>query len=700
MKEIFEPESIAIIGAAREEGKLGYIVLRNLINSGFKGKIYPINPKADRILGLKCYKSILDVPETPDLAVFLVKAPLVPTILKEAGEKGVKGAIIITAGFKEIGKEGAELERQLVEIAKKYGIRVLGPNCLGVINTYHNMNATFTGNYPERGPLAIISQSGAICTTILDWNQQTHVGFSRFVSVGNKADIDEADLIEYIGADEETKVIGMYIEGAQRGREFMEKAREASRRKAIVTLKAGRSTSGARAASSHTGSISGNDRIWDAAMEQAGVLRAKDMDELFDYCLAFSKIDLPDGEGLAIVTNAGGLGVMSADACNDYGVVLAELEESTVKKLAEGLPREASPYNPVDIVGDATVERVKFAVETILEDRNVKCLAAIFGPNDVIDLVGIAEILAECKKRTNIPIIASFIGGKQVAPSVNRLLELGIPNYPIPDRAVRAVAAMMKCAKRRRTVVDESPLSCIGDRNRVRDILEKVRSNDRNAMREDEAKQMLAAYGIKVPKEDIARNPEEAVEIAERIGYPVVMKVVSPDILHKSDIGGVAVGIDTPDQVRNEFISIMERCRSRMPEAYVEGISIQEMVKGREVIVGVNRDPQFGPVVTFGLGGIFVEILKDVSIRVAPLSRYDLESMITSIKGYPILSGARGRSPADIEAIKDTIVKVAQIVIDFPEIMELEINPLIVGNEGEGCTAVDALAVLNTDHSI
>jgi acetyl coenzyme A synthetase (ADP forming)-like protein len=694
MKEIFEPDSIAIVGAAREEGKLGNIVLRNIISSGYKGKIYPINPKADEILGLKCYKNVKDIKDDVELAIFLVKGPLVPPLLKETAEKGVKAAIIISAGFKEIGMEGAELERQVVEIVKEYGIRVLGPNCLGSINTFHDMNATFTSNYPEKGPLAIISQSGAICTTILDWNQETKVGFSRFVSVGNKADIDEADLIEYIGNDEETKVIGMYIEGAERGKEFMEMAKEATKRKAIVTMKAGRSSSGARAASSHTGSISGSDSIWDAAMEQAGVFRAKDMDELFDYCLAFSKLPMPDGEGLVIVTNAGGLGVMSADACNDHGVFMAELNEDTVNKLREGLPREATPYNPVDIVGDSDTKRVRFAVETILQDENCKCLAAVFGPNDIIDLVAIAEVLADCKKKWDTPIVASFIGGKQVAPGAARVMELGIPNYDIPDRAMRAVAALMKCWKRRTGGTNEEPVVVKGDRNKVRDALASVRTEDRLTLREDEGKVILNAYGISMPKEGLATTAEQATKLADDIGFPVVMKVASPDILHKSDVGGVAIGLETPEEVRDSFHSILEKSRARVPDARIDGVSVQQMVSGREVIVGMNRDHQFGPVITFGLGGIFVEILKDVRNKIAPLSRADVDDMISSIKGYGILMGARGKGIADIDSLKDVIFRLAQIAIDFPEIAELEINPVIVGDAGEGCCAVDALVTL------
>ncbi len=693
MKHIFEPGSIAVVGAAREEGKLGNIVLRNLISSGYKGKLYPINPKAEEILGLRCYGALKEIKDHVDLAVFLVKGPLVPPLLKEAAESGVNAAIIISAGFKEIGGEGAELERRVQEIVNEHGIRVLGPNCLGVINTFHNMNATFTANYPEQGPLAIISQSGAICTTILDWNQETRVGFSRFVSVGNKADIEESDLIEYIGKDRETKVIGMYVEGTERGKDFMDKAKEATKRKAIVTLKAGRSSSGARAASSHTGSISGSDSIWDAAMDQAGVIRARDMDELFDYCLAFSKVPEPKGDGVVIVTNAGGLGVMSADACNDHDVRIAELDNGTVEKLREGLPKEATPYNPVDIVGDADAERVRFAVETILEDGNCHCLAAIFGPNDIIDLVAIAEVLAASQEKYGIPIVASFIGGTQVAPGVDRLEELGIPNYDIPDRAIRAISAVLGWWARRNALKGETPV-IEGDLERAREVLDRVMAKGQNTLREDEGKELLAAYHIPLPKEDIATDQEQAVDMADQIGYPVVMKVASRDILHKSDVGGVAMNLRTSEEIRQAFQHIMQSCGSRMPDAKIEGVTVQQMVSGYEAIVGINRDPQFGPVVTFGLGGIFVEIMKDVTSRIAPLTGVDVEEMISAIKGYPVLQGARGGEPADISSLKETILRLAQIAIDFPEIAELEVNPLIVGKEGEGCRAVDALVTL------
>ncbi len=694
IESIFEPESIAVIGAARERGKIGHIVLQNLISSGFEGPLYPVNPKADEILGLRCYESVLDIEGDVDLVIFVVRANLVPMLLEEAGEKGVNAAIIITAGFKEIGSKGAELERQVVEVSKRYGIRVLGPNCLGVINTFHNMNSTFTSNYPGQGPLAIISQSGAICTTILDWNQDIDVGFSRFVSVGNKADIDEGDLIEYIGSDDETRVIGLYIEGGGEGKEFMEKSAEVSRNKAIVTMKSGRSSSGARAASSHTGNLSGSDDVWEAAMEQAGIIRAKDMDELFDYCLAFSKLPLPEGEGVTVVTNAGGLGVMSADACSDNGIPLNKLENETVERLAEGLPEEATPYNPVDIVGDADVERVRFAIETILQDKNVNCLAAIFGPNDVIDLEGIAELLAEFRETTDVPILASFIGGKQVRSGVKTLHRLGIPNYDIPDRAMRAVAALIRHKKRRDSPQEREEVEVKGDSERVREILEEVRTEGRIDLTEIESKEVLSSYGIPVPEGGMATNEQEAVSIAENIGYPVVMKIVSPDILHKTEVGGVEVGIQSERELRSKYELVNQRARTMMSDARIKGVMIQKQVEGREVLVGMVRNAQFGPVMTFGIGGIFVEVMKDVSRRIAPLDEKDVDDMVSSIKAYPLLSGARGSKPADLESLKETIRRMSQISLDFPEIAEMETNPVIVGEEGQGCWAVDALISL------
>ncbi len=697
MKTLFEPVSIAIIGAAREREKLGNIILRNLIVSGFDGELYPVNPKADEILDLKCYASVKDIPDPVDLAVVVVPNTIVPAVMEEAGEKGVSSAIIITAGFKEIGKEGAELERQVREISDRYGIQALGPNCLGVINTHHDMNATFTKNYPRQGGVAITSQSGAICTTILDWATRTKIGFSKFVSVGNKMDIDEAELLPYLAEDDQTRVIGMYVEGTERGTEFLTRAAETTKKKPILALKSGRTSTGAKAASSHTGALSGSDKVYEAAFNQTGIIRVTSIDEFFDFVQAFATMPLPEGDGVAIVTNAGGMGVMAADAVSDAGLTMASFSNETIEKLEEYLPNEANIYNPVDVLGDATDERYKFAIETVMEDDNVSCVAVMLAPTDVVDIESVANIVAPFAGEVDLPLVSAFIGGEDADVGVRILRDHGIPNYNSPDKAMNALGAMVKYKRMRDGVRKEEEVNINGDKERARKILDHVKEENRLTLREDEGKEILKAYDVPVPDEGLATTPEEAVEIAERIGYPVVMKIVSPDIFHKTDVGGVAVDVSSPQEVEQQFNLITERSKNRMPNAEIVGVSIQQMLSGRETIVGMVRDDQFGPVMTFGLGGIFVEIMKDVSQKIAPLTETDVNDMITSIKAYPILSGARGRKPADIKALKDIIFKVAQISVDFPEISEFEINPVIVGDEGEGGNAVDALVTIRRE---
>ena len=699
MKALFEPGSIAVIGAAREEDKLGNIILRNLISSGFEGSLYPVNPKADEILGMKCYPSISEIPDSVDLIVVVVPNRIVPVVIEEAGVNGVKAAIIITAGFKEIGLEGARLERKMGEIARKHGMRLLGPNCLGLINRHHHMNATFTRNYPAEGRIAITSQSGAICTSILDWASRTNIGFSKFISVGNKVDIDEADLLEYLSDDDRTSVIGMYIEGMDRGVEFLRQASKTTKSKPILALKSGRTSSGAIAASSHTGALSGSDAVYEAALKQMGVVRARTMDEFFDLLMLFGLMPLPYGDGVAIVTNAGGLGVMAADATSDFGLTLATFESATIERLKSYLPAEANFYNPVDVLGDAPADRYEFAMNAVIEDPNVSMVLVILAPTDTVDIMAVAENVSGFGGKVNIPLVAAFVGGKDCEPGIELLKEAGIPNYESPDKAIRALSSMVQYRNTRDSVSNMEPVVVKGDKDRVREILDMVKVEDRITLREDEGKEILKAYDVPVPNEAMAITREEAAEIAGGIGYPVVMKIASPDIFHKSDVGGVAVGVENAEDVMTNFDIIIQRSRERMPHARIDGVSIQQMLSGREVIVGMVRDDQFGPVLTFGLGGIFVEIMRDVSQRIAPLTESDVNSMISSIKAFPILSGARGRKPADIKTLKDIIFKVAQISVDFPEISEFEINPVIVRDEDEGASAVDALVTIRRENN-
>ncbi|HUT27428.1 MAG TPA: acetate--CoA ligase [Methanomassiliicoccales archaeon] len=694
MRELFEPTSVAVIGASQDDNKVGHIILRNIIESGFKGELHPVNPRYQKVLGLRCYPSVKEVPVNIEMAVIVVPAKFVLQVMEECGEKGVKAVIVISAGFKEVGLEGAQLEKRLGEISKKYGMRVLGPNCLGLVNTHHHMNATFANETPRQGNIAISSQSGAICVVVLDWAANINIGFSKFVSVGNKLDVDEGHLLEYLRDDPETKVIGMYIEGADRGREFLRQAELTTRVKPVIALKAGRTSSGAKAASSHTGAMSGSDKVYDAAMRQAGVVRVKDIEELFDLLQAFSTMPLPQGEGVAIVTNAGGLGVMAADACSDFGLTMATFEASTVEKLKLKLPPAASLYNPIDVVGDADAERYDHAVRTVMDDPNVACVLALLAPTDLVDITSVARTLTAFAGSSPKPIVTSFVGGKGMMTSIDMLKAAGIPNYPSPDRGIRALSAMMEHG---RSMERSEPLPIKrldADREAVEDVIFSVRSEGRLQLSEAEGKRILRAYGIATPKEGIAHDLPSAIELANSIGYPVVMKVESPDIAHKTDVGGVVLNIDSPEEMTRSYEIMLSKVREKMPRARVTGVSVQKMIKGREVIVGMVRDEQFGPVITFGLGGIFVEIMRDVTQGIAPLDRNEVGRMVRSIKAYPMLTGARGNISGDVPALVDVILKVSQLSMEFPSIEELEMNPVMVGDEGTGVTAVDALVTI------
>jgi len=698
MKALFEPESIAVVGASNDERKIGHIVFNNLIQSKFSGELYPINPKAGEILGYKAYPSLTAVPGRVEQVVVCVPSTLVPSVMEEAGIKGVEAVIVITAGFKELGKEGAKLERQVGDIAKKYGMRVLGPNCMGIMNTHHKMNGTFTNIHPMSGSIAMASQSGAVCSSMLDWSTKSRVGFSKFISVGNKVDVDEADLLAYLKDDPDTNVIGMYLEGANRGRELMKEAFRTTQVKPIIVLKSGRTSSGSKAASSHTGALSGSDKVYDAAFQQSNVIRVNTIDELFDLLQVFANMPMPKGDGLAIVTNAGGHGVMAADACSDYGLKLASFEKSTIEKLKGYLPEAANVYNPVDVLGDATAARYDFAIKTVMEDPNVSCVAVLLAPLDTVDIKAVAEHLATFGGKVSMPVVGAFVGGTKTNKGIELLHEANVPCYDSPDKAIRALGAMVRYKKMKDASTDTTPVVINGDKDRVKEIIEAVRRTGRTSMSESEGKEILRAYGVSVPVEITAKTPEEAAQAAVKIGLPVVMKIDSPDIAHKSDVGGVMVGVSSEEAVRHGFELIMSRVRSRVPGAALNGVTICQMVKGKEVLMGMTRDEQFGPVITFGLGGVFVEIMKDVAQRIAPLTKHDVDTMVRSIRSYPILTGARGGKAADIESLKDTIFKLAQIALDFPEISELEVNPVMVGDEGKGTYAVDALVVLRREN--
>jgi acetate---CoA ligase (ADP-forming) len=693
----FKPDSVAVIGASRDPEKLGYAVVSNLKEAGFPGRIYPINPKADEILDLEAYPSVLDVPGSIDLAVIVIPYRFVPDVLRECGQKGVPAVVVITAGFREAGREGLEREMELVEIAKEYDLRLIGPNCLGVIDTATPLNASFAPGMPPAGPIAFMSQSGALGTAVLDIAMAGRIGFSKFVSLGNKADVSEIDLLEALADDPESGVILIYVEGVPDGQRFIEVARQVTRKKPVVAIKSGVTASGSRAVSSHTGSLAGSEAAYKAAFRQAGVVRATSMEALFDYALVFAYQPLLQGDRIGIVTNAGGPGILATDALEHAELEIPRLSHETVEALEEYLPGAASAANPVDVLGDALADRYEHAVELVLRDPHVDGVMVILTPQAMTEIEKTAEVVGRLAGEADKPVVGCFMGEARIKTGIEILRKYGVPNYPFPERAAAALAAMSAYRRELERPVFE-PEPCTTCIPAVRELFDKVRSEGRVSIGDLEAWDVLKAYDFPIPESRLAKTPDEAVAIAEEIGYPVVLKIASPDILHKTDVGGVKVNLSTPTDVQDAFDLMVYRAGRYVPGARIWGCQVQQMVKGgREVLLGMSRDPQFGPLVAFGLGGIYVEALKDVAFRVAPFSRQEAEEMIHEIRSFPLLEGVRGEPPADLEAMVDALLKVSRLVTDFPEIVELDINPLMVFDEGHGAMAIDMRLVLASE---
>jgi acetyltransferase len=700
LRPILEPQSVAVIGASRQPGTVGYAVLSNLLMGQYTGVVYPVNPKAKAICGVRAYSSVTEIPDPVDLAVVIVRASLVPQVLEECGQKGIKGAIVISAGFKETGPEGAKLEAQVKEIAHHYGIALVGPNCLGVINTDPNyrLNASFAKEMPLPGNIAFISQSGALCTAVLDYAKGQGIGFSKVVSLGNKADVNENDFLAYLWQDPQTQVILLYIEELSDGRRFLQLAREITgegdSRKPILALKAGRTPAGARAVASHTGSLAGSDEVYEALFAQAGVLRADTVEDLFEYAIAFANQPLPNGRRTVIITNAGGPGIMATDACVRYGLELAQLSEKTLDQLREKLPPHASLLNPIDLIGDAQHDRYEAALDAVLGDPNVDAVVVLLTPQAMTDIENIANVIVQKSKQRVKPILACFMGLVDISAGVNILKENGVPCYSFPEDAVRALAAMVRYVdwvRRPRTGVKLFPV----DTERARSLLSEAPVSEHGFVPEEVAFQVLEAYGFPVLPWGVAKTPEEAVSIARQIGYPVVLKVLSPDVVHKFDVGGVQLNLNSDSDVRQAFDKIFNSVNQHLPEARIEGVIVQAMAKkGREVILGLKRDPQFGPILMFGLGGIYVEILKDVTFRFAPVRELGAYRMVRDIRTYRLLEGVRGEPPADIDKIVECIERLSQLAIEQDLIEELDINPLIVYPQGEGAVVVDVRIML------
>ncbi len=695
LEMFFDPQSVAVIGASRDETKLGYGILNNILQYGYGGRVYPINPKAGEILGLKCYTSVLDVPEPIDMAVIVVPARFVAAVLEECGQKGVKGVIIITAGFRETNKEGMQREKELIAIAQKYNVRMIGPNCLGIIDTITPINASFARGMPERGGIAFMSQSGALCTAVLDMALPRRVGFSHFVSLGNKADLTEIEFIETWRDDSNARVIIGYLESITDGPRFIHVAREVTKHKPIIAIKAGTTSAGSRAVSSHTGSLAGSERAYEAAFHQSGIIRAGSVQDLFDYAIAFARQPVLKHDHIAVVTNAGGPGIMATDALERAGLQLASLKPETIETLRKGLPPTAAVFNPVDVIGDARADRYELAVEAVLKDPNVSGVIVILAPQVMTEAEATAEVIGRISACCDKPIFACFMGQATVGPGIEILTNYKVPNYPVPERAVAAMRAMWGY----RQWLDRPPLEIETfdvDQAAVRKIFDTVRGEDRLTIGDAEARAIMQAYGIRVPESKLCSSPDEAVAFADSVGYPVVMKIASPDILHKTDIGGVKLNIENPTEVRDAFDLLVYRATRYMPEAQIWGCQVQEMIRGgKEVIVGMNRDVQFGPLMMFGLGGIYVEALKDVAFRIAPFSRQEAQELISEIRAYRLLQGIRGEKPSDLEAVVDCLLRLSQLVTDFPEIVEMDINPLIVFEVGRGIVGIDMRLVLS-----
>jgi len=697
LKPFFEPSSVAVIGASSNPTKLGYAVLRNLVEGGYaqRGRVYPINPGTREILGYPAYPSVVDVPDAIDLAVVVIPYPHVPEALRTCGQKGIPAAIVISAGFREAGREGLERELELVSIAHQYNIRLVGPNCLGVIDTFTPLNATFAAGNPPSGPLAFMSQSGALGTAVLDIALAGRLGLSKFVSLGNKADVSEIDLLEAWKDDGHTRVILIYTEGMPNGQEFIRVARRVTQKKPVVAIKSGVTQAGSRAVSSHTGSLAGSEQAYQAAFQQAGVLRADSMEALFDMALALGYQPPLQGDRIAIITNAGGPGILATDALERAGLTLARFELETIYKLEQYLPDAASAANPVDVLGDALADRYQFALEPVANDPNVDGLLVLLTPQAMTEIDATAEVVSRFANKINKPLLACFMGEVKIKSGIDILTAHGVPNYPFPERAASALRAMADYRRiRSRPTPEYTTLEV--NRKAVREVIDRVIAENRLTIGDAEAREILKAYGLRIPRSEIAETPERAIEIANQVGYPVVLKIASPDILHKTDVGGVKVGLSNAADVRDAYELITYRAQRYVPDARIWGCLVQEMVPpgGLEVLVGMNRDPQFGPLITFGLGGIYVETLKDVTFRVTPFSAQEAEEMLSEIRAHSLLDGVRGQPPADKNAIIDALLRISQLVQDFPEIAELDINPLMVYPQKQGAIAIDMRLVL------
>lgn len=696
LDSIFYPKSIAIIGASTETGHVGNDIVKNLVHQGYKGKIYPVNPKAANLYKLKCYSNILEIKSKVDLAVVVVPSGIVPTVLQEIAKKKVPGVIVISAGFKEVGN--FDLENQVREICLKNNIALVGPNCLGVINPEIKMNASFATIMPPTGNIAFISQSGALCTAILDYAQKLDIGFSKFVSVGNKALLSEDQLFDYLAKDKKTKVVAMYVEQLTNAPALIKAARKLTHGKnpkPVIAIKSGRTSAGASASASHTGALAGNDAAYEALFAQAGIIRVETIQELFDYLRVFTHNDLPKGDRVAIITNAGGPGVLTTDTVILKGLKLAPISAKTTAELKKHLPLFANFKNPIDVLGDARADRYEAAINILEKDKNVDSIIVILTPQSVTEFSKTAQAIVNAKKKSKKPIVASFMGGQLVNLGVKILRSNGVSTFNFPESAASALSALTDFKFIEKEKSNSKFVFKNTNKKAIAKIFEEAKEHKKVFFPEIDSLPILNHYGFPTLVTHIATTAEEAKEIVEKIDKKVAMKIVSPDILHKTDSGGVMLNV-APNQAFASFKEIVARVKKNLPTAKIEGVLITEMIKekGVEMILGAVKDGGLGHTIMVGLGGVYVEVFKDVAFGLAPLSANDVQKMINKLKSKKILDGAREQAVMDTQALINCVGRLSQLLMDFPNIKEIDINPLLVLPNGHGVRVLDARIVV------
>jgi acetyltransferase len=690
IQPFFSPKGVALIGASSNAQKLSYGILENMGRYGFRGAIYPVNPKADEILGHKCYADISQVPDPVDLAVIVLPAPATPAVIKACGERGIKSVIIISGGFREVGGEGKDLEAEVLRIKDEYGMRIIGPNCVGTVGLHSGFNSTFINGLPDAGAIGLVSQSGAVCGGVVDYVIGKGVGFSVFASLGNEADINETDLIAYLADDPNTKVIAAYVEAINHGQHFIEVARKVTRKKPIVILKSGRTQDGARSVSSHTGSLAGAHSAYAAAFKQSGVIEANSISELFDTAMALAGSKLPKGNRVAVLTNAGGPAALMADSLSVNGLTIPDLSEQTRKTLREGLVPSAQVENPVDMLGGASPAEYNLAVKTVLADPNVDIAIPVLVPQSLVSVEDVARNIIEAAKTSDKPVIVFFMGDASIQEGRKILHDAGIPTFDYPERIGPALGGLLRYAQYLESGVESRHTSLQVNKEQAAKLLK-----GKSSLGEADTRPLLEAYAIAVVQGAVATSADEAGKLAEKFGGKLAMKIVSPDILHKSDVGGILLNIEGAEAASQAYAALMSKVAAAKPDAKLEGVLMEQMAKpGNEVIIGMQRDAQFGPLMMFGMGGIYVELLTDVSFRVAPLTRADAQAMIAETKAGKLLKGLRGAKASDMDAVVDTLMKLSQLAVDFPQIQEIEINPLSVAEKGQGVLALDGRVIL------